>query len=100
MLENYREPEDLLADEYFLSWHFKTDTREGKDWQRWMESSPDRQELVHQAVNLLNTTRIQEKEITGQQLMAAESALMSKIPDAAQTPVKTPLLSPRRWMAA
>ena len=100
MVENYREPEDLLADESFLSWYFKTDSREGKDWQQWMESSPDRQELVQQAVNLLNTTRIQEKEITGQQLMVAETALMAKIPDAALAPVKTPLLSPRRWMAA
>jgi transmembrane sensor len=102
MLENYREPEDLLADESFLSWYFKTDPREGKDWQHWMESSPDRQELVHQAVSLLNTTRIKEKEITGQQLMAAETALMSRLqePQAAPAVRTVPLLSRNRWMAA
>ncbi|HMH21444.1 MAG TPA: FecR domain-containing protein [Puia sp.] len=102
MLENYREPEDLLADESFLSWYFQTDARGGKDWQRWMESSPDRRQLVDQAVNLLNTTRIQEKEITSDQARAAETALMSRLsePQTSTAARTVPLLSRRRWMAA
>src|SRR5450631_358202 len=102
MLENYSEPEDLLSDESFLSWYFKTSPGEEKDWERWMASSPDHQQLVHQAVRLLDTTRIPEKQITGQQVMAAEASLMDKIArlQAAPSARTVPLLSRRRWIAA
>jgi transmembrane sensor len=102
MLENYSEPEDLLSDESFLSWYFNTSPGEEKDWDRWMALSPDRQELVHEAVRLLDTTRIPERELTGQQVMAAEASLMDKIVRLqAAPPARTvPLLSRRRWIAA
>ena len=63
MLDNYREPEELLSDESFLAWYFKTG--EGKDiiWEQWMAANPDGRELVQQAVELLNMTRLPEKEI-------------------------------------
>jgi transmembrane sensor len=53
-------------------------------------------------VKLLDTTRIPEREITGQQLATAEASIMDKIsrlqPSTAGRTV--PLLSRRRWMAA
>jgi transmembrane sensor len=99
MLDNYREPEELLSDESFLAWHFKTG--EGKDiiWEQWMAANPGGRELVQQAVDLLNTMRLPEKEIPAQQVDRAETALMQKIgvlSDAAPIP----LYKDRRWIAA
>lgn len=79
MSENYREPEDLLSDESFLSWYFRNG-KEGEDsWDLWMAGHPDRARLVEQAVLLLQTTRQPEKGVDPRQLAAAESALFKRI---------------------
>jgi transmembrane sensor len=97
MLENYHEPEELLSDESFLTWYFKTGTRKDpgqeKDWEGWMAGEPGRRELVEQAIKLLDTTRIPEKELPSGQIRAAESALMNRIGE-------TRRLDRRIWMAA
>lgn len=108
MLENYHEPEELLSDESFLSWYFKTGTRtdpgQAKEWEIWMASEPTRRELVEQAIKLLDTTRIPEKELPAGQINAAESALMSKIPDTRRIPsgrTASATIGDRRlWVAA
>ncbi len=79
MVENYREPEDLLSDESFLSWYFKTGVGEDTAWEQWVASSPEHKALVSQAVELLNKTRLREKEISRSQQQRAEAALMEKI---------------------
>ena len=98
MLDNYREPEELLSDESFLAWYFKTG--EGSEgMEQWIADNPGSRELVEQAVELLNTMRLPEKEIPAQQIDRAESALMQKIavlPEAAPIP----LYKDRRWIAA
>jgi transmembrane sensor len=106
MSENYREPEDLLSDESFLSWYFRNG-KEGEDsWELWMAGHPDRAHLVEQAVLLLQTTRQPEKGIDPRQLAAAESALFKKIgelpsvPHAAPGKSVLPLYRNRRWMVA
>jgi transmembrane sensor len=85
MLENYHEPEELLSDESFLDWYFSSRTDAGKvparEWELWMAVEPGRRELVDQAVKLLDITRIEEKELTAEQIAAAESALMKRIGD-------------------
>ncbi len=50
-----------------------------KELERWMAAEPGRRELVEQAVKLLDTTRIPEKELPAGQIAAAESALMERI---------------------
>jgi len=122
MSENYREPEDLLSDESFLSWYFRNG-KEGEDsWELWMAGHPDRARLVEQAVLLLQTTRQPEKGVDPRQLAAAESALFKKIgelqeekigelpeekigelssvPQAASGKSVLPLYRDRRWMVA
>jgi transmembrane sensor len=79
MVENYSEPEDFLSDESFLAWYFKTGPDQGGHWEQWITAHPDRKELVSRAVELLNTTRIVEKEIPVLQAKRAEDALMRRI---------------------
>ncbi|HEY4062028.1 MAG TPA: FecR domain-containing protein [Puia sp.] len=96
MPANYTEPEDLLSDESFLSWYFKTGKPGEDTWESWMSGHPDREQLVQQAITLLQATRQPEKPIPAHQLAAAESALFKKI-DA--LPV-VPLYRDRRMMVA
>ena len=79
MSDNYREPEDLLADESFLSWYFKTGKEGDSNWELWMADHPDRAKLVEQAMALLQIARQPEKAIPAHQLKEAESALFKKI---------------------
>jgi ferric-dicitrate binding protein FerR (iron transport regulator) len=88
MLENYHEPEELLSDESFLDWYFRSRTAaeaaQVKEMERWMAAEPGRRELIEQAVKLLDTTRIEEKELPEEQINAAESALMKRIGETPQ----------------
>lgn len=113
MADNYREPEDLLSDESFLSWYFKTGGEKNDEWEHWMAEHPDRTRLVQQAVTLLQNARQPEKAILAHQLKAAEAALFNKIEalpgekiaelsdaDAAIDKPVLPLYRDRRWMVA
>ena len=112
MADNYREPEDLLSDESFLSWYFKTGGERTDEWEQWMAEHPDRTRLVQQAVALLQNARQPEKAIPAHQVKAAEMALFNKIEmlesrgkelsgaDAAIEKPVLPLYKDRRWMVA
>jgi ferric-dicitrate binding protein FerR (iron transport regulator) len=85
MVDNYREPEDFLSDDSFLTWYFKTGPEQEKAWDLWISANPDRKELVQQAVELLNATLVPEKEVPLQQVRKAEDSLMQKIKALPQT---------------
>jgi transmembrane sensor len=89
MVDNYREPEDFLSDDSFLTWYFKTGPEQEKVWDLWISANPDRRELVQQAVELLSATLVMEKKVPVQQIKKAEDALMQKIkalPEAQRLP--------------
>ena len=77
MHTRYTEPEQLLADESFLSWYFKRDG--GKDWIRRIQDQPELAKLVEEASALLETIRVREEQVSSQRLAAAEEALFKKI---------------------
>lgn len=83
MSKEFREPEDFLSDESFLSWYFQ----EGGDgsWESWMAGAPGRRELVDRAVAILDATRIGEKPLPAGQLERAEALLLERI-DVLETP--------------
>lgn len=102
MVEHFREPEDLLSDESFLSWYFKTGEGNGTFWETWMAQSPDHRALVEEAIALLDKTRIREKEVSPSQVEQAESALRQKIDGISgeQPAVVLPLWRQHPWIAA
>jgi len=79
MLDNYLEPEDILSDESFLAWYFKAGSEQELNWESWMVAHPERKDLVNQAVEMLNATRIPEKPVPQQQKLRAEETLMRRI---------------------
>jgi ferric-dicitrate binding protein FerR (iron transport regulator) len=110
MSDNYRGPEDILSDESFLSWYFKTGDSRGKAWEQWMSTHPDRNDIVRQAITILETTRLPENEIPAPQMRTAEARLFQKIDALENAPFedsdllirKTPGINRNRyrWMAA
>jgi len=97
MSENYKEPEDLLSDESFLSWFFKTGVEGNAFWDEWITGNPDHEKLAEQAIVILKTTVSAEMPIRAGQRQKAEDALFSKlnalspVVDAAPKPETMPL---------
>ena len=99
MLQDYREPEDLLLDESFLSWYFDRDRQTDPEWIRWMQERPGREQMVKDAIVLLESAVVREKELPASQLERAETALMQKI-SVEELPAARSGLSAWRWVAA
>lgn len=79
MVKDYREPEEFLSDESFLSWYFQREQQSDSEWNNWMEGKPGRKQLVQQAIFLLESTIAREKDLPGGQLQRAEALLRQKI---------------------
>ncbi|MHA4811117.1 FecR family protein [Flavitalea flava] len=88
MFENYREPEDLLSDESFLSWYYHTGDERDMEWERWINANPESRDLADRAIEILRTTRFPEIEIPADQIRRAEASLKQKI-EVAQPRKKT-----------
>jgi transmembrane sensor len=82
MSKDYREPEDFLSDESFLSWYFGSGREGSGHWDRWIAEEPGRQELVTRAVAILDSTRLREKGVSPLELQLAEAALLRTINEA------------------
>lgn len=121
MSKTYAGVEDLLCDESFLSWYFKTDPRAVRQWEQWIAASPDRLARVEQAVKFLQSLQLEEPLLKTEQITQAESQLLEKIRQAenrfvpspglhtasgetgAEGPVETPMahsMPQRRWWMA
>jgi len=99
MQQDFREPEDLLSDESFLSWYFGRNGEGDPEWTRWMNETPGRKQMVRDAIVLLESTLVPEQELPASQLQRAETELMQKI-GVQELPAARSGLSAWRWMAA
>ena len=103
MSKNYTGVEDLLCDETFLSWYFKTDVRAMRRWQQWIADNPGSSPRVQQAVDFLSSLTLQEEEFTREQITRSEKVLLEKIRQAGKKqPVPVVSIPSRKkwWMAA
>jgi len=101
MSKEYREPEDFLSDESFLSWYFEAG--DDASWESWIAGAPERRELVDRAVAILEATRMREKPLSAAQVQRAEAVLEQRIDaleNAETTRAKPGRIIYRRWMAA
>lgn len=112
MSKEFREPEDFLCDESFLSWYFETRPEEDASWESWVADAPDRRELVDRAVAILDAARMRERPLRAAQVERAEAALLQRLDvlEGSRTDVMKGARSladrtrpgriHRRWMAA
>jgi ferric-dicitrate binding protein FerR (iron transport regulator) len=79
MREHYSQPEELLADDSFLNWYFKTGEAEGSAWDEWIAADAGNKELVFRAVELLELTRLREKTVPAERIRQASDRLLADI---------------------
>lgn len=98
---NYKEYEDFLSDDSFLNWYFRSNVADFQYWEKWIVENPSHKQLIDGAVQLLNNIRINEKEISEQQLEAAEARLLNKIKQLESSePAVIRHINRRWWLAA
>jgi ferric-dicitrate binding protein FerR (iron transport regulator) len=93
--------EDLLCDETFLSWYFKTDAGAIRRWERWIADNPGSGHRVQQAVDFLSSLTLKEEAFTRDQITWGEKVLLDKVRKAGKL-YFAPAVSFRRraWIAA
>jgi ferric-dicitrate binding protein FerR (iron transport regulator) len=84
MSKKYIGVEDLLLDETFLSWYFRTDDRCIRQWEAWMAADPQHRVRARQAVAFLRSLTLDEKSIPEEQITQSESRLLAAIREAGQ----------------
>lgn len=100
MSDHYREPAEILTDESFLSWYFKTGDGKEQAWEQWMREHPEGAERAQEAILLLEAMRVSEPSVSVVQLRAAEARLTEGI-DRLDAGVlrRSPVRPMLRWMA-
>jgi len=98
MSKSYAGVEDLLCDETFLSWYFKTDVRAVRQWEERIAGNPGESPRIRQAVVFLESLRIEEA-LPSHQTTRAEKRLLEKIRKA-QSPVISLRRAGKWWIAA
>jgi transmembrane sensor len=74
---SYNSVEELLSDESFLAWYFKTDTITVEKWDNRLALNPSQKKIADEAVLLLNAIKIKEQSVDLQRLKIAEYKLMT-----------------------
>jgi ferric-dicitrate binding protein FerR (iron transport regulator) len=101
MSKNYAGIEDLLCDETFLSWYFKTDVRAEQQWQQWIADNPDSSHRIQQAVDLLSSLTLKEESLTREQISRSEKLLLERIHRTRkERPGRRIFLQEKRWIVA
>lgn len=98
----FQSVEEVLTDEQFQAWYFKTDPEKAKAWEEWMEQDPARKDLVNAAVLCMQNIIVKEQPVQAGQVEASAQRLMTSLSDNNNTgnyeaPVVTMRPSRRRW---
>lgn len=86
--------EDLLSDESFLAWYFKTDPSAVQQWEEWITAGAANRTLSEEAVRCLDGLRWQERPLPPEQLTEAINRLLEGIRP------KRRITAAVRWVAA
>ncbi|MGB8190358.1 MAG: FecR domain-containing protein [Chitinophagaceae bacterium] len=92
----FQSVEEILTDEQFQAWYFKSDPAKATEWQQWLTQHSDQQELVNAAIACMQTIIVNEPEVPAQQVSAANERLMASLAPA-ETPVIEMKASRRKW---
>ena len=90
MSKNYAGVEDLLTEESFLSWYFKTDPACIRQWESWIAEDAGHRARAEQAVDFLRSLLLEEDALFPDRITLAESRLLQKIREAEQKVSKAP----------
>ncbi|OQP46108.1 hypothetical protein A4H97_31535 [Niastella yeongjuensis] len=96
--------EDLISEESFLAWYYKTDPQAVERWNNRIANDPIQKKLVDEAVLLLQQITIKEERVDAQRLQIAEERLTKATNPADYNQAATPVVTMRsrrtKWWAA
>ena len=75
----FQSADEVLADDNFLAWYFKSDEIRANEWKNWMNQNPEHQYLVHEAVQTMQYLEFNESQLTEEEIEAAHSRFMKNI---------------------
>lgn len=87
--------EEVIADEHFLAWRFKTDNKKASEWENWLSQHQQYHSLVQESISWLNDNYFEEGEIPSTQTDTAHNRLMTSINKAAVVQMNK---KPRWWI--
>lgn len=97
MEKTFSTVEDIIADEGFQAWYFKTDEAAVQAWESCMASNPGMAMLVAEAREYMAAVSIREQEVFAGQVAAAEQRLMTRLASEPSTPVISLKRRTSRW---
>jgi ferric-dicitrate binding protein FerR (iron transport regulator) len=92
----FQSVEEILTDELFQAWYFKTDPEKFQQWQEWLSQNPGQQEMVNAATACMQDIVIHEREIPAATVSAARERLMASL-QSTQAPVVQMGTRRRKW---
>lgn len=92
--------EELLNDESFLAWYYRTDQVSVDLWETRKNSSPEVRGIMDEAVILLMVRDIKEEEPSDEKLISERNRLMAAIDQEEKKIISLPGYRWLRWMAA
>ena len=96
--------EELLSEDSFLAWYFKTDPQAVEKWNNQIANDPVQRKLVDEAVQLLQHITIKEEPVDVQRLKIAEARLVKTMGFSDEDQPSTQVISMRsrrtKWWAA
>lgn len=96
----FQSAEEVLTDEHFQAWYFKTDPEKAGEWEQWMLQDPARKELVNAAVLCMQNILVREQKVPAAQVEASSQRLMDSLSTPAYVSEPAPVVairSRRRW---
>src|SRR5215211_6275316 len=85
----FQSVEEVLTDELFQAWYFKTDAQKAADWEQWLKQHPSQQQLANEAVACMQSIVIREHEIPATQVEASGQRLMNSLSNASTPGIET-----------
>lgn len=79
MATEIKNAEDLLGDEVFMGWYLKTNEEDIAFWNERINASPEQKLEVEEAIKLLQSIRLKEKQIEAAQIDAASQKMLDTI---------------------
>src|SRR6188768_1561835 len=98
MDKNFKDTEDLLSDESFLAWYFKSNDEDVFAWDTFIKEHPQRAVIVEKAFRMLEKIRLTDTVVPSLQMEVAEKRLVKKITDGRD--VVIPMHRNTQWMIA
>lgn len=80
--KHFNSAEEVIADELFLAWYFRTDETKSKAWEVRLLENQRYIPLVEEAIQFLKSTYVQENAMSQEQVELAHSQLQSSLDSA------------------